>query len=68
MQIPKFDPPNFKEQALNRSFDQVQASLNPLLKRVQAGTKVSGSTGGNAALKSLIKALASAGIITDETS
>jgi hypothetical protein len=56
---------------LNRVQDHLASVLNPVLKQLpnKIGTKptVSGSKGGNAALASLISALASMGLITDKT-
>lgn len=56
-----------KDDATNRSLAQIRAVVNPMLKKLQASTAVTGAKGGNAALASLISALAAAGIIKDET-
>lgn len=52
---------------INRVQDNLVGTLNPVLKQVQAATSVTGSRGGNAALASLLSALAKAGIIKDNT-
>lgn len=51
----------------DRALDQARAVINPALAKLQAGAVVTGSKGGNAALASLISALAAAGLITDKT-
>lgn len=63
--ISKIQHPN--DEIVNRVQDNLMATLNPVLKAVQAKTTVTGSKGGNAALASLIAALVRAGIITDGT-
>ncbi len=55
-------------ETVDRVQDHVMAQVNPTIKRIQSGAVVSGSKGGNAALASLIAALAAAGIIQDKTS
>lgn len=56
------------DETTDRMFDRLRAVVNPALKQLQAGTTVTGSRGGNAALASLLTALAAAGIIVDKTS
>ncbi len=63
---PKFHPPNFTDDKLNRAFDQVQQSLNPALQRVFKGTSIAGAPT-DPVLKALLRALHDAGIIKDDT-
>jgi chaperonin GroEL (HSP60 family) len=51
----------------NRNQENVRSALNPVLKALQSRTPVTGTKGGNAALASLLSALAAAGIIEDKT-
>ena len=55
------------DEAAQRALDRTRAIVNPVIKRLQSGTQVTGSKGGNAALAALIAALAAAGIISDGT-
>lgn len=59
------------DEAFNRFQDQILGALNPILKTLPDGIgtrpRVTGSTGGNVALESLLVALAGMGLITDET-
>lgn len=52
---------------LNRWQDHVIGTLNPVLGKLSSAPAVTGSKGGNAALTSLITALAKLGLIADET-
>lgn len=52
---------------LNQVQDQLIADLTPVLRRLASTPTVTGSTGGNAALKSLIAALEQIGLVKDET-
>lgn len=63
--LSKIQHPN--DEIVNRVQDNLVGTLNPILKQVQAATSVTGSRGGNAALASLLSALARAGIIKDNT-
>lgn len=60
-----------QDPSVNRIQDQWMAVLNPILKTLPAGIgdrpTITGSTGGNAALESLLNALESMGVIKDET-
>lgn len=56
-----------QDEAAQRALDRLSSVLNPILKKLQTGAVVTGSKGGNAALASLITALAAAGIIKDQT-
>lgn len=64
----KFIPLRTTDPDLARVQDAVARAVNPLLKRLD-GTPptVTGSRGGNAALASLLSALATLGLIVDET-
>ena len=52
---------------VNRIQDQLAEVLNPLLIRLDSRPVVNGSRGGNAALGSLLTALHTLGLITDQT-
>ena len=56
-----------QDDVVNRLQDHLGSVLNPLLRDMRKAPSVTGSKGGNAALSSLISALASIGLITDQT-
>ena len=54
-------------EAVRREHEDKLRELQDLARSLRAGPTVTGSKGGNAALTSLIAALVSLGLITDET-
>jgi hypothetical protein len=56
-----------QDDGVNRLQDEIAKAVNPLLRRLEARPEVTGSTGGNVALASLMAALDAIGLITNKT-
>jgi hypothetical protein len=63
----KFTPLRTDDSDLSRVQDEIARAVNPALRKLDTVPAVTGSCGGNAALKSLVSALAGMGLITDHT-
>ncbi len=63
----KFTPIRSGDDALDRAQDAIAKAIGGKFEKPASPPKVSGSKGGNAALASLLKALASLGLIVDTT-